>query len=485
MALTRRDFLIRSFGALGAATLALERFGMTDAFAQAADYKALVCIFLFGGNDSDNIVIPYTNYDSSYAAARNSAVSLGIPKTSLLQITPASMPGSTFGFHPALDGIKTLWDAGKVAVIPNVGPLVEPLTRSEYRNRTKRIPLNLFSHSDQESQWQTAVANGFVSTGWGGRTADVIASLNGAATFPMIASLGGTNIFSTGMFRRPLALASAPSSLSRVIRLDGLPNPPSALPGIPRYDAMTTLHGIDDNFTMIKAVNQINSSTFETMEALRNAGDPLPAPFPLNPRTGLGNQLEQVAKIIKINKDDPAILGLKRQIFFCSIGGFDTHGDQADGNNATTGQHADLWSTIDNAVKAFYDAMVTVGVANDVTLFTMSEFGRTFVPNGGIGTDHAWGNHCLVVGGAVSGGDFYGVPGTGPGQNGTVFPTLAAGGPDDTDNGSGARGRWIPTTAVDQVGATLAKWMGVPNADMAGVFPNIANFSTADLGFMS
>jgi uncharacterized protein (DUF1501 family) len=129
--------------------------------------------------------------------------------------------------------------------------------------------------------------------------------------------------------------------------------------------------------------------------------------------------------------------------------------------------------------------MVTVGTENDVTLLTMSEFGRTFVPNGGLGTDHAWGNHCLVVGGAVNGGDFYGVPGMGPGQNGTVFPILAAGGPDDTDGGGGARGRWIPTTAIDQVGATLAKWMGVPAVDMPGVFPNIGNFGTSDLGFMS
>jgi uncharacterized protein (DUF1501 family) len=484
MALTRREFIIRSFGAFGAATLALERFGMTDAFAQAADYKALVCVFLFGGNDSDNIVIPYSDYESTYGMTRNNAGNVGIPKASLLPITPTSMPGTTFGLHPALDGIKTLWDASKVAIIPNVGPLVEPLTRSEYRNRTKRIPFNLFSHSDQEGQWQTAVANGFISTGWGGRTADAIANLNGAATFPMIASLGGTNVFSIGAFRRPLALASAPSSLSRVIRLDGFPNPPATLPGIPRYDAMTALHVIDDDFTLIKSVNQIHTSAFETMEALRNAGDPVPAPFPLSPRTGLGNQLEQIAKIIKINHDDPNLLGLKRQIFFCSIGGFDTHGDQVDGSDSTTGQHANLWTSIDNAVKAFYDAMVTVGVADRVTLFTMSEFGRTFVPNGGLGTDHAWGNHVFVVGGAVAGGDFYGVPGTGPGQNGTVFPTLTAAGPDDTDSGSGARGRWIPTTAVDQVGATLAKWMGVPNADLGGVFPNIGNFSTSDLGFM-
>jgi uncharacterized protein (DUF1501 family) len=231
---------------------------------------------------------------------------------------------------------------------------------------------------------------------------------------------------------------------------------------------------------LTQAVNLVSSSTFDTMEDLRTAGDQVPAPFPLNPRTGLGNQLEQVAKMIGLRDT----FGLKRQIFFCSIGGFDTHGDQVDGNNATQGQHANLWVQIDRAVKAFYDATVTLGVQNSVALCTMSEFGRTFVPNGGLGTDHAWGNHSIVVGGAVNGGNCYGIPGTGPGQNGTVFPTLVAAGPDDTDDGSGARGRWIPTTSVDQVAATLATWMGVPNADLAGVFPNIGNFGTANLGFM-
>ncbi len=477
MALTRREFLLRSFGALGAATLAMERFGMTDVFAQAADYKALVCVFLFGGNDSDNILIPYDNY-SQYAVKRNNSANVGIPQASLLQITPSSgLGGAKFGLHPSLDGIKSLWDLGKVAILPNTGPLVEPLTRNEYRNRLKRIPLNLFSHSDQENQWQTAVANGFVSTGWGGRTADAIASLNGSATFPMIATMTGNNIFSTGAFRRPLALSPAPSTLSRVIRLDGFPNPPASLQGIPRYDAMEAIQALDDGFTVVKAANQINASTFSTMEALRSAPDPVVSPFPLSPRTGLGNQLEQVAKVISLHD----ALGLKRQIFFCSLGGFDTHGDQVNGNDPTTGQHANLWATIDNAVKAFYDATVGLGVQNNVTLCTMSEFGRTYVPNGGLGTDHAWGNHVFVVGGAVNGGNFYGVPG----PNGTVFPTLAAAGPNDTDSGSGARGRWIPTTAIDQVATTLASWMGVANADLAGISPNIANFSTANLGFMS
>jgi uncharacterized protein (DUF1501 family) len=475
MALTRRDFLVRTFGAFGAAALAFERFGLLDAYAQATDYKALVCIFLFGGNDSDNILIPYDNY-TQYAVKRPDSANLGIPKPSLLQVTPASL-ASTFGLHPALTGLKQLWDLNKAAIVCNVGPLVVPTTRTQFRNRQVPIPLNLFSHSDQETQWQTSVPNGFVSTGWAGRTADAIGSLNGSATFPMIATMSGINIFTTGAFRRPLALSPAPSSLSRVIRLEGFPNPPNPLSGIPRYDAMVSLQSIDDGFTMIKAANQINASTFQTMEALRDAGDPSVPPFPLSPRTGLGNQLEQVAKIISLRNT----FGLKRQIFFCSIGGFDTHSDQVTGNDATQGAHANLWMTISNAMKAFYDATVALGVANNVVTCTMTEFGRTYVPNGTLGSDHAWGSHQFVVGGAVNGGNCYGVAGS----NGTVFPTLTAGGPDDTDNGSGARGRWIPTTSVDQFGATLASWLGVSNADMPAVFPNIGNFGTANLGFMT
>lgn len=475
MALTRRDFLVRTFGAFGAAAFAFERFGLLNAYAQAADYKALVCIFCFGGNDSDNILIPYDNHATTYALKRPDSANCGIPKTSLLQITPPSL-GSTFGLHPALTGLKQLWDQGKAAIVCNAGPLVVPTTRNQYRNRLVPIPLNLFSHSDQETQWQTSVSDGFVSTGWAGRTADAISSLNGSASFPMIATMAGINIFTTGAFRRPLALSPAPSLLNRVIRLDGFPNPPASLPGIPRYDAMVNLQAINDGFTMVNSANQINASTFDTMEALRSAPDPQVPPFPLNPRTGLGNQLEQVAKIISLRDT----LGLKRQIFFCSIGGFDTHGDQVNGNDATQGQHTNLWSTISNAMKAFYDATAAMGVANDVTTCTMTEFARTFVPNGGLGTDHAWGSHQFVVGGAVNGGNCYGVPG----PNGTVFPTLTAGGPDDTDSGSGARGRWIPTASIDQFGATLATWLGVTGADLPVVFPNIGNFGTSNLGFM-
>jgi len=172
---------------------------------------------------------------------------------------------------------------------------------------------------------------------------------------------------------------------------------------------------------------------------------------------------------------------MKRQIFFCSLGGFDTHNGQVTGGVPTTGTHANLLAQVSGAMKTFYDATVTLGVASQVTTFTLSDFSRTFVPNGTLGTDHAWAAHQFVMGGAVRGGDFYGVPTS----NGTVFPTLAPNGPDDTDSGTSARGRWIPTAAVDQYGATLASWFGVTSADLPAVFPNIGRFGGTNLGFMS
>jgi uncharacterized protein (DUF1501 family) len=212
--------------------------------------------------------------------------------------------------------------------------------------------------------------------------------------------------------------------------------------------------------------------------ALALTGDPVVAPFPLNPRTTLGNQLEQVAKLISVR----TALGMNRQIFFCSLGGFDTHTAQVtSATSPTTGTHANLLKQVGDAMKAFYEATVNLGVESQVVTFTLSDFARTFVPNGTLGTDHAWGSHQFVVGGAVRGGDFYGVPGS----NGTVFPTLAANGPDDTDQGGSARGRWIPTTAVDQYGATLASWFGVTAADLPAVFPNIGRFGQTNLGFVT
>lgn len=470
MAFTRREFLLRSFGAMGAATLALERFGMVNAFAQSADYKALVCIFLFGGSDQNNMLIPFDNY-AEYAALRPTAATLGIPQASLLQIAPPSA-GAAFGLHPSLGGIKSLWDQQKAAILCNVGPLVEHTTRTSYINGAARLPFNLFSHSDQQTEWQTSLANGFISTGWSGRTADSVSNIFQASTgFPIQVSVAGTPIFTTGVLESPLAINPAPTPIRTALRLDGFGNTPETNP---RYQAMLNIQRLDDGFNVVRSANQITSKAVEITALLRSVQEPVLSGFPA---TGLGNQLLQVAKLISLRNE----LGIRRQIFFCSLGGFDTHNNQVNGADATLGTHAGLLAQAGDAIKAFYDATVALGIDGQVTTFTMSDFSRTGKANGGVGSDHAWGSHQIVAGGAVRGGDLYGERG----PNNTVFPTLVAGGPDDTDSGTNAGGRWIPTTAVDQFGATLATWFGVPSADLTGVFPNLPNFGVANnLGFM-
>jgi len=296
--------------------VAFERFGIFDAMAQAAgDYKVLVCIFLFGGNDAGNMVIPDSDY-ASYAAARQAA-GIAIPQSSLLQISPPSIAGSTFGLHPSLTGLHELWGLGKLAVVTNVGPLVEPTNRTSYRNATVRIPLNLFSHSDQQNQWQTSVSDAASSAGWGGRVADKTADLN-ITTFPPITSVAGTPIFTSGNIERPLAIAAAPTRLDGALRLDGFPNPPD---NDARYQTLQSLLQLDQSLTLVRGASRVTNEALTVERALRAAGDPAVPPFPLNPRTSLGNQLEQIAKLISFR----SALGMKRQIFFCPLAGFDTH----------------------------------------------------------------------------------------------------------------------------------------------------------------
>src|SRR5215471_17421993 len=317
MPLTRREFLCRSFGAFGAAALAFERFGLLQAFAQSADYKALVCIFLFGGNDSGNVVIPFDDY-TSYADTR-AASNIAIPLSSLLQIDVPSVK-QRFGFHPSLTGLHELWGDGKAAVVCNVGPLVEPISRDAYTNGTARVPINLFSHSDQQNQWQTSVSNTASGTGWGGRLADTSADRN-TTIFPPLTSAAGTPIFVAGNAEQPLAIAPAPTTLNTALRLDGFPNPPN---NDPRYIALQQLLQEDQGLTLVRGASRITNQALSVQRALAVAGDPVVAPFPLTPRTSLGNQLEQVAKVISVR----AALGMHRQIFFCSLGGFDTHSGQ-------------------------------------------------------------------------------------------------------------------------------------------------------------
>ena len=466
MEMTRRQFLLQTGScvgyALGAAAFAagVERFSLINAFAQGLDYRALVCVFLGGGNDGNNMIVPFdtTEYDA-YASVR-SASGLAIPRDTLLPITPLTT-GQSFGLHPSFVDLHALWSDQKMAIACNVGPLVQPITRESYQSGAPR-PYQLFSHSDQIAQWQTAIADRVGQSGWGGRTADRFAG--SPSGFPVMTALSG-GIFTRGQSSTPVSVAAAPTALNQVLVLNGFG---SADDERARREAMDHLRTIDLESALVGASSRTTQQAVD-IGAILDSDVSLGTTFP---NTTLGNQLLQVAKLIKFNSLSPS-LGLTRQIFFCQLGGFDTHQNQV----AT---QSSLLTQVSQALSAFYKATVELGLDRQVTAFTLSDFGRTLQPAGSgstvVGSDHAWGNHHFVVGGAVQGGDFFGVAG----PNGTLFPELRLGGPSDTDT----RGRWIPTVSVEQYAATLASWFGVSGSDLPLVFPNIGRFSTSDLGFM-
>jgi uncharacterized protein (DUF1501 family) len=361
--------------------------------------------------------------------------------------------GASFGLHPNLTELQTLFNQRKLAILANVGTLVQPTTKAQYI--AGMVPLSLYSHSDQQAQWQSSVSNVVSGTGWGGRIADNVSSFNAATAFPVVTSLDGSVLFTTGKTTSPLsipvsgsfALSGYGASATSNARLAALKQF-LASGSSNRYVNAANAIG-SQALTLSSTVNPILANTSSTVA-------PLFAPF-ANNRTALA--LYQVAKTIEAR----AVTGARRQIFFVGLGNFDTHSDQMP-------VQGDLLAGLSPALKAFYDATVALGVSSQVTTFTLSDFGRTFQPASGAGTDHAWGNHHFIIGDAVKGGDMYG-----------QYPTLALGGPSDAEG----RGRWIPTTAVDQYGATLAKWFGVQPTDVGAVFPNLSQFPTSDLGFMT
>ena len=450
---SRRKFLARS-AALTTAGLVgnLSHLGVRAASAQAqGDYKAIVCVFLFGGNDSNNMVIPYDNY-SSYAATRTIASNINLSKDTLLQISPPSA-GAKFGFHPNLGPVQTLFNARKLAVIANAGPLLAPLTKAQYQAGQNR-PLNLFSHSDQQNAWQGLIDNVPIRTGWGGRMGDKIYSVNSGAVVPTIVSVNGASLITQG---RAVSAFVLPSSGGVVLSGTGTDAISKA-----RVDGVKKLLKGESTNELVTDAAAVLSDALSTGDAispvLANTSPIITTAFNgLN--TSIALQLKQVARLIEAR----SMFGAKRQFFFASLGGFDTHSDELAFQGLLLGQLAP-------ALKAFYDATVALGVADKVTTFTHSDFARTFIANSTRGTDHAWGAHHLVLGGAVRGGDFYG-----------KFPDLTVRGPDD----SGTNGAWLPTTSVDQIGATLATWFGVSNSDLPYIFPNLSRFATSNLGFLN
>jgi uncharacterized protein (DUF1501 family) len=471
---SRRKFLQQS-GALSAISLAgsLDMLGLSSAAAQTAPYKALVCLFMFGGNDSNSMLIPYSDY-ASYNAVRPVTTGVNVAQSLMTPLSPLNTPGVTYSLHPAFTAtngnptLATLFNSGKLAVLANTGSLFEPMTRAEYRAGTKKRPDQLFSHSDQQQQGQTSVARAsFLTgpTGWGGRLADRVVSMNSPTATPMSMSFAGSQTFLNGTYVRGLAL---PTAGNFGFSGDAVSNPSAAQTArsLARSEAILAA---DSNEMMqaaqVSMAGALNAS--QKINPIINGTLPSQIQAPFNGlNSGLANQLRAVARIIA----QRATLGHSRQIFFVSIGGFDTHTGQNQFQPPTPLIQglASLYQQIGYAMSAFYQATVNLGVANEVTTFTVTDFNRTFRPNGQ-GTDHAWGGNHLIMGGSVNGQRLYG-----------QHPTLALAGPSDADS----VGRWIPTTSIDQYGATLAKWFGVPAVDIAQVFANIGNFATADLGFM-
>jgi uncharacterized protein (DUF1501 family) len=475
---SRRRWLARGLrhgGALWGASLGLPLLLGGEA-ARGADYRALVCIFLYGGNDGNNMVVPTdATRQGLYSRARGA---LALPASSLVPLG-----ASGYGLHPSLAALQAHWQAGRLAPVFNVGPLAQPLTKAQYLAAAENSPLlpeSLFSHSDQQMLWQTSSATQQERAGWGGRAAQQLGLVN-----PVI-SVGGNGLFGVSAVNAPLVVPE-PGAEFGVLEFDTTGWRGTDPATVARAQALRQLHQaatVTEAHTLTAAYARQQRDAFDITARLAGIVAATPATAPQAVRAafapvtqgdevqgGLSRQLFQVAKLVA----DRATVQGDRQIFFAQLGGFDTHGNQVVGGDATRGQHADLLSELGKAMAAFQQAMLDLGVADQVTVFTQSDFGRTLAANDSLGSDHAWGNHQLVMGGAVKGGAVYG-----------RYPDLTLGGADDVGQEDWDRhGRWIPTSSVDQYAATLLRWFGAADDQLDGVLPNLARFgSQRSLGFL-
>ncbi len=421
---------------------------------QASDYRALVCIFLIGGNDGENTLVRLdTAGYQAYAAIRTPDSGINIPQAQLLPVQPArSSP--PFGFHPSCRAFKSLFDQKRLAVVANMGMLSQPSTKAALETQGAARPANLFSHPDQQRALATGDPAGAIRIGWGGRMADRLDGVNGGALFPSMAAMNQQGLFINGNDSIPLFIPPGAT-------LQTVQNPNPSIEALADAASRQILGLSTDNVyetvARIYAEESFASASVAT-PIITNASSVV-RPLFANATSSIAGQLLNVALML----EGRAGIGLKRQVFYCSQGNYDTHGNQA-----SVQRH--LLDDLSQAVDAFQRAVDLLGIADGVTTFTLSDFGRTFKPAAGAGTDHGWGNYAFVLGGAVKGGDFYG-----------KVPTMALDGPDDL----GKEGRWIPTTSVEQYGATLCRWFGMPETDLPYIFPNIAAFGDTSMGFMA
>ncbi|MEP7208526.1 MAG: DUF1501 domain-containing protein [Casimicrobiaceae bacterium] len=423
---------------------------------KAPEYRALVCVYQQGGNDGENTLIPYDNRAyANYAAIRSPGSGLNIAHADLLPIQSVRL-SRAFGFHPACGPLQKLFERKDLAVVANVGMLVQPSTKEGLVSRGARRPANLFSHADQQLELQSGDYSGFTRIGWGGRIADKLEVLNGGIAFPPLVSTSGPRPFGNGRMSVPLTVPE----FARLTLLGSGPGQQSfdAL----RDAAMREIMTQPSRNVYEKAVNRYSqqglTSAATVLPILQNPASIVPQFFDgLN--SSIARQLKTVAQLIEGREH----IRLRRQVFYVNQGGYDTHAAQMR-------IHQQLLGDFSRAIDAFQNAMAALGTADAVTTFTLSDFGRTLKPAGAWGTDHGWGNYAFVIGGATNGGDFFG-----------TVPAPVLNGPDDL----GQDGRWIPTTSIEQFGAPLARWLGIGEPDLHYVFPNIGAFAQTDLGFMS
>ena len=450
-ALTRRRFLeAASAGGV------LYAFGHTpgSGFAQAAsvagfsDYKALVCVYLLGGNDSWSMVVPRSQ--AEYNAYATSRQNLAIERDRLLPLTLADPLPVEYGLHPSLAALKPQFDEGQCAFIANVGPLIAPLTRDQYRSDSGVFPPQLFSHNDQQEQWYTLRGRAQTNTGWAGRLADLLVGQLPGQQLPVNLSLAGNVIMQAASKARPYVMGPTGPTTFTAFGTSGVK--------LDRRNALTSLVNASYDSIYGRAYSETLRNTLASADAVNSAIAAAPAlqtSFPVS--AALGQQLQTVARLIAVRER----LGATRQIFFISAGGYDTHDEQL-------ALQPGLFSSIATSLTAFHAAMDELGVGSRVTTFTQSDFGRTLTSNGD-GSDHAWGGLQLVLGGGVRGQAIYG-----------EYPELRIGAPNDIGGG-----RFIPAVSSDQYVATLVRWFGLDEAGISAIAPSIVNFAQKDLGFMA